>query len=388
MNPREQSSVSTSPYRALREWWGDDLTEDVIVRLRDAPLEQWIAFSRDYDERKENADLLDSALGRHSDIFCSIGSKPDELYDGNVIPLASARVRALALLVDRVVVADPLETIVKGFLLAQGPDFEPPSHREVEATLRALVEFSALEHAGAVLYRSSTALGDEGFEALRRTISLLGDLRSMDLDWRWASDPRHVLGSASPTLAALNVVTTAIQSRLAAPSGAMLIGTPLERSVLEQLVVLDGGTIPGRAISMQPLGTLAVPTLIPDASTVVYLSRALEAIGGLPDTAESWLEEARMALADEIAPSAARLSRALRRSSVLSGIRRSAAGLAVSALGAIAGGLVGGNPIAGATSAAVTYLSSAFGSYLSARPAVRGRRAVLESYFVFGHPPS
>jgi hypothetical protein len=225
------------------------------------------------------------------------------------------------------------------------------------------------------------------------------DLRGIELDWRWASDPRGVRSDGSAILAGLNIVMDVIQARQLVPTGSVLIGTPLERSVLAHLVALDRATIPGQAVAMQDLGTLAVPTLIPAAATVVSardadeylqlrddLSRALESIRALPDTDESWLEDARTALSDEMAPGAARLNKALRQSGVLSQIRQTAAGLGVSGLGALAGGLAGGSPVVAATSAGVTSISAALRAYLSARPAVRGRRAVLESYLMFGAP--
>jgi hypothetical protein len=149
--------VLNSPGSSVREWWGIELTEDAIIRLRNAPLEHWVTFSRHYDRPDQQVvGASNAAAGRHSEAFCSLNSKPDELYDPTVMPLGAARVRALALLVHRVVVADPIEKMVRGFVTAADTDWaEPPNRTDVESTLRALAELVPLEEAGAIIYRSS-----------------------------------------------------------------------------------------------------------------------------------------------------------------------------------------------------------------------------------------
>jgi hypothetical protein len=397
---QDDVAVLSSPGSSVREWWGVDLSDDAILRLRDAPMEHWVAFSRYYDQPvPQNLDP-GKAAGMRSEAFCSLNSKPDELYDAAVMPLGAARVRALALLVHRVVVADPIEKVVRGFITATDTTCtEPPNRTEVEATLRVLAELAPLEDAGAVIYKSSARGVGTDTDAILNTLLLEQDLKGLELDWRWATDPHGLRSDGSAILAGLNIVMDVIQARQLVPTGSVLVGTPLERSVLEHLVALGGATLPGRAVAMQHLGTLALPTLIPGASAVVAareadeyvqlrneLSRALESIQALPDTDESWLEDARTALADEMAPGAARLRKALRRSGVLAQLRQTAAGLGVSGLGALAGDLVGGSPVVAATSAGVTSLAAVLRTYLSARPAVRGQRAVLESYLMFGEP--
>jgi hypothetical protein len=394
-----ESASQLSPGQAVADWWGDDLRIETVSRLVAAPIEHWAAFSESYLELRSNSEpgLADLAA-----VYCSVSSRSDELYEADLIPLADSRVRALALYANRILVKDPLEGLAQDFINGtRTPDVEPPSEQALHECLRMLAALTPLETAGALSYagKSSGMSAVDEVSALRGLLSVQADLSLDTLDWRWATDPRRVRGDASGMVAALHILADLMQARRVAPEGAVFIGTPLERSVLQRMVELGGPSVGTHATALANLSTLAVPVLIPSPKDVVAargpdeyvglraeLGRALAMVEDLPSTDESWLVTARALLDDELAAGRERVAKSIRKSKALREMRQTTANFSIAALGATAGMEVGGHPIPTIAGAATTGLANSLRAYLTSRRGVRQQKAVLESYMMFGRP--
>ncbi|EHB46418.1 hypothetical protein [Mycolicibacterium vinylchloridicum] len=394
---------TTEPTRlaaAVEEWWGDDLSAETIDRIAEAPIEHWVAFGEQYSSQRRSGMAARTGLAGAAAVYCSLDSNPDELYDPTLIPLGADRVRAIALFAKDVVVNDPLANVVRGFLsTSKSPFGEPPSRTSIKQALQAIRGLAPLENARAVSFVD--VRGDtDGATALADLFQLADELSLDRLDWRWCSDPRAVRGSASGVLAGMNILADLAAARCAAPEGSVFIGTPLERSVLELLVSLGSQrVIAPRAAALSDLATLAVPILIPNATDVATvraadeyadfrrdLSHALSVVGDLPSEDEAWLYTARAMLIEELGPGRDRLAKAVKKSRALSELPRATATLSISALGAAVGTLAGSMPLPAFAAAAVTGVGASLSSFLSVRRGVREKKAVLESYMLFGRP--
>lgn len=176
-----------SPADFLADWWGYELSPATVERIATAPVEQWNSFSEDYqDSLCVNTGRRQEAADR-SAVYCAVSSPSDDLYDPDLIPLGGARVRALALYAQRVIVRDPLEPLTSDFLSSSGSPFgEPPHGRVVTHCLQTLSALAPLEKSGAVRFAGLTASGvadrPEETAALHGLFTLGSELSLENLD--------------------------------------------------------------------------------------------------------------------------------------------------------------------------------------------------------------
>ena len=379
---------------AIEQWWGAALNQSEITRLVDAPAEHWLAFLEYLkDEHYERPEPGTTRA------YCGLFSRPDELYDSEVLPLSGARVRALALLVGELAVLDPLVPLLEQMVDSRAGSWEEaPSRRQLLAVLGQVADLGPLERQGALrFFRRPTH--NLPSEHLMESFLMVQGIPDDELDWRWMTDPKRLRGSGSATLATLEVINSVAIARQISPNGAVHIGTPLERSIIEGIVeVPDLGSDTRRA--MRNFSILPIPLLIPDSSTIAIvresdsyiefrqeLNRALVALDGIPASDEKWLDTAREIMSDELTPASKTLAREVKRSGFLSSNHRAGRTLGIAGLGSVVGQVVGGNLIAAGTSAAVSAVGTALADFLSARPGVKAKRAVVETYTMFGPLP-
>ncbi|GAA1692387.1 hypothetical protein GCM10009808_06870 [Microbacterium sediminicola] len=377
---------------ALTAWWGPGLGPDGISAISKAPPEHWLAFA----EHLESQHHLGSSRPVNLQAYCATNSRPDELYSPDLLPLAGARVRALALLVGEVAVLDPLHPLLMSIRASQADSWtEPPSSSELASVLGTIVELAPLERLGAVRYFRPPSSADFA----EHTVSAwqaMNEIAEDQLDWRWMTDPKGVRGDASKTLAAMEVVHSIAIARQVAPNGAIHIGTPLERSVIERLVETQGTGGENRR-AMRDFSVLPIPVLIPDSSTVAVarqsdayvgfrqeLTRAMQIVHAIPNSDESWLATAREVMSDELESASRVLSKQVNKAGFLSTIRRAGRTFGFAGLGAAGGQLMGGNLVAASASAAISGVAAALTEYLLMRPSSISQRAVLETYSMFG----
>jgi hypothetical protein len=404
------TSAYKPPLEMFQDWWGDKVTARSVGFLANAPQDHWFEFSEHYLDARPGQ--VDDLIKGSMTAYCSVHSRTDDLYDPELIPLSTARVRALSLYAEHVLVSDPFTPLALDFYAAsRGPHEEPPHPQKVKRCLELLVELSPLAEAGSVLFpRARNASGDGGeagsdsqLTLMLATVALNNEINDSDrgswtdgLDLRWMTDPNKLSGGGSPILAALNLIGNITAARCYSDSGSIFIGTPLERSVLGRLVALCGEEISSRATRLANLATLAVPIIIPSADNVAIareasefssfrtdLSRALRAVEEIPSSDEKWLGEGRALMADELSGGQARIAKVVRDSQLLSSMKRVGGGIAMSALGATTAAQVGGTLLPSLTAASVTAIGTAIGAHLSSRRQARENRAVLESYMMF-----
>lgn len=298
-----------------------------------------------------------------------------------------------------VIARDPLSELSAQLLHGHGSQWaEPPGQDSIRRCLQLVQALSPLVDSGALEFVAAEPEGaPEVTDALRELALVWKDIPEAELDWRWATDPKQIRGSASPLLAGMGVLFDLSTARILAPQGSIFIGTPLERSMIERLMSKWGTSLTDRATQLATFSTLPVPVLVPEPASVVAvrasdeysqlrddIGRALELVESIGEEDESWLPVAREIMRDELAPSRERLQSSLRSDSALSRLKRTLGGISFSGLGVSAATAVGGRPVPSATAASVTAVATALSSYLSTRPQVRNRRAVLETYAMFG----
>jgi hypothetical protein len=396
-DPPAQRPEPFSPIEVVRDWSGEELTPASTRRMLDAPSDQLLAFAEHYVKTHEEAVAAPVSPSVRPSVFCSINSPVDDLYDEELLPLRGARVRALSLLANTVCLADPLLPLARR-TAHMGPNGEPPRVGEWSNALTSLTDLVPLADAGAVVF-SLSPRPNAGAEPWRDLIGPALRVGDEELDLRWMTDPHRVRGDASPMLAAMNMLGDVIEARQAAPAGAVFIGTPLERSMLIRLFDLAGSAEAIRGRRMADLATLAVPVLIPEASTVVAardadayhqlrkdLADALDFVQALPSSNEDWLAEARQVTDEELGPGREKVEAEIKSSRFLRGLRQAATGFGISALGASAGTAAGGTLGPSLSAASVAALGNALVACLAYRKQAASSRAVLESYLMFGGP--
>lgn len=388
---RGRDTVEESLASTISNWWGRGPALGDVEAIASSPLEHWLSFSEHLQERRYT-----TSLPLHMQAYCSVSSRPDQLYDPGVLPLASARVRALALFLGEVAILDPLSPLLQRMLQSQSNrETEPPTAGELAKALSQIFDLAPLEQQGAVKFflrpsiPNSASLHVEAWQ----TVSRIPD---EELDWRWMADPQGLRGDASRTLAAMQVVETVCIARQVSPTGAIHIGTPLERSVIERVVQVSERGSDFRT-AVQDFSLLPVPVLIPDSLAIVTarqsdayvgfrqeLDRAIRVVQAIPNSDESWLVTAREVMSDELAAPTAALIREVNGAKFFRSIRRAGRTFGIAGLGGVGGQAMGGSLLAATTSAAITTAGTALADYLINRPSVSGKRAVLETYTMFG----
>jgi hypothetical protein len=421
--------LAGSPYSIFAEWWGDEVSERMLA----APQEQWIEFARYYLAHRRSQTKPDLPGPDAAEIYCSVFSRPDDLYDEELILLGSKRIRALAMYADRIAVRDPFAPLAVRFELVDDSLIlgEPPPEYKVRDCLRFLVKMSPLARAGVICFPEAPIANQpddpeespaaeatlldkllQGIASSDRDLTLdfavygsmgpvtsIKNFSSLDsvLDWRLATDPRRLRGGGSASFAAMNVLENLANAEASAPGSRVLMGTPLERSAFELLMRMAGLSLNERTIGISNFAMLPVPILVPPSKTILSvrtstafiefrdnLRRALRMVDNIPSTNDHWLEMARSIVKDELAAGRARLEREIRQSRPLNQLKRAASGLAFTALGAATGAVAsGGEPLPSMVGSATAALSAGIASYIAKLPQAQRQRAVLDCYLMF-----
>jgi hypothetical protein len=386
----DKNMAPSDPYQAFQDWWGEPLDESLLRRAIRAPRGQQLKFLRFAHDYPASV-LPELGSGRIRPFIAF-----NRLHTNFELDRYFGAVLALLLYAHEVVVEYT---------------FGHPSHdglHQFREALPRLLQLKPLADAGALHFLRVdygrayhpmnmgthwAGVGEEDIpaNAEERFAASIDTLDVLDEHYTYETARFHLQICVG---VALNLATR-WSSRL----------QPLAQSDAEQLLYeiafgrARSMSVDLRSVQLRKLAALTVPdyslaipglVALRQSSESFWawrqgLSNALNHVAHLPDSGRDWVKEAREIVAAELMPLREKLENETRRSTVLGAARSGGRSLALSAFGAAAGALAGGDLLTAVVGAGAGKTSELIVGYIEAAKARRGTNAVLDMLMTFTH---
>lgn len=398
------------PYDWIREWWGDELSPNLLQLICAAPRDQRLQFGQDYLARALQRRMPARQPGQVRP-YCELSYT---MYGSDSYSVTSgrARLRALALYCHQVVVEDP---VARALMLAGVMDSDEEEHwlgspvlisatKELREALTILLEFEPLHQMGAVIWTTegyfSQAIQGRMVLFLPSEIDAVAAGRADKnlADGGWSAEFRNATDvQVARWLNQMDLSILVASSSQG--SMEMLVPGRATQDALDAYCRIVGPVIsePSRGVKAQQLAMLADSISVPSTSDIARLRSSselfsewrdsladgLREVSELPYTNGNWLIDARGTMNEALAVPRERIRAELASNSLSSQAHALARGLGVSAIGGSIGTAIGGgafSAVAGSIASAGVGIAS---EYLRSLFARRKQRALLDYYLLF-----